>query len=202
MKARSIAAGCMVWSVWLGGCAVFGTAPQGDLSVGQGKMQGFHLSGRLAVRQSSGSDSGKIEWDSRGIHQHFVIYSPLGTTVAELDRDGAGLIHLWMSDRREYTASDVESLTQGLLGYALPLDGMPWWVLGRPAPGDSVARVALGVDGHVVSLTQEGWQVSYGEWRQVGNQAVPGRLSMQHGDLILKLHVDRWVVEQGGGGKP
>lgn len=165
-------------------------------------MQGFHLSGRLAVRQPSGSDSGKIEWDSQGIHQHLVIYSPLGTTVAELDRDNEGLIHLWTSDQREYTASDAESLTQGLLGYALPLDGMPWWVLGQPAPGSFAVQVIHDGDGHVASLTQEGWQVRYGEWRQVGQQAVPGQLSMQHGDLILKLHVDRWVVEQGGSGKP
>ncbi len=165
-------------------------------------MRGFHLSGRLAVRQPSGSDSGKVEWDSQGIHQHFVIYSPLGTTVAELDRDGAGLIHLWMSGQREYTASNAESLTQGLLGYTLPLDGMPWWVLGQPAPGAPMAQVVRDGDGHVASLTQEGWQVSYGSWRQVGGQIVPGQLSMKHGDLLLKLHVDRWVVEQGNGGTP
>lgn len=182
----------------LTGCASWVPGPPlSDQVTGQGKLQGFHFSGRLAVQQPSGTDSGKIEWNSRGDETHVELLSPLGSTVALLDKTPQQ-VRLVMSDHSEHVAPDAERLTQSVLGYALPLEGLPWWVLGRVAPGAGSARLVTGPDGRPEQLAQAGWLVRYGAWRRVGGEFLPVALSLQRESLTIRLHIDQWVLERGG----
>jgi outer membrane lipoprotein LolB len=189
--------------VWMTGCLILlcgcASLPQAgssaDQTIGQGALQGFRFSGRLAVHQPSGTDTGKIDWVSQGAQQHVELLSPLGSTVAVLDRNPQS-VHLVLSDHSEFWATDSEKLTQAVLGYALPLEGLPWWVLGQPAPmgGATLTRDAAGNPG---ILVQAGWQIRYADWRRVGEQMLPGNIALQHDDLAIRLRVDQWVVERG-----
>ena len=190
---RICATGCLAL---LCGCASLSqTGSPTDQVVGQGALEGFRFSGRLAVHQPSGTDTGKIDWTSQGGQQHVELLTPLGSTVAVLDRDPQS-IHLVLSDHSEFWATDSEKLTQAVLGYALPLEGLPWWVLGQAAPmgGAILTRDAAG---NPDTLSQAGWQIHYANWRQVGEQMLPGSLSLQHEDLAIRLRVDHWVLERG-----
>ena len=184
--------------IFLCGCA---SLPQGtpsqDQQIGQGALLGFRFSGRLAIHQPSGTDTGKIEWTTRGAEQHVALLTPLGSTVAELDRTPQS-IHLTLSDHSEFWATDSEQLTQSVLGYALPLEGLPWWVLGQPAPeGEGGATLTRDAAGNPDRLIQAGWQIRYGDWRPVGRQMLPGNMVLQHDDLAIRLRVDQWIVERG-----
>ncbi|MDE2354799.1 MAG: outer membrane lipoprotein LolB, partial [Betaproteobacteria bacterium] len=164
---------------------------------GNGALQGFRFSGRLAVQQPTGTDTGKIEWSSHGALVHVELLSPLGSTVAQLDQTPEQ-VHLLLSDQREYSAPDAEQLTESVLGYALPLEGLPWWVRGRAAPGGGSARWVAGQDGHPEQLVQAGWLVRYGAWRSVGGEVLPVALSLQRESLTIRLHIDQWTLERGG----
>ncbi len=181
----------------LAGCASLTPHPSPvDQVVGRGTLQGFRFSGRLAVQQPAGSDSGKIEWSSHGEQAHVELLSPLGSTVAELDRTPQQ-VHLVLSDHSEYVAPNAEQLTQSVLGYALPLEGLPWWVRGRAAPDEGAVRFVSGPDGHPELLAQGGWIVHYGAWRDVGGESLPTVLSMERDSLTIRLHIDQWVLERG-----
>ena len=94
--------------VLLCGCASLSqTGPSTDQTVGQGALEGFRFSGRLAVHQPSGTDTGRIDWTSQGGQQHVELLSPLRSTVAVLDR-GPQSIHLVLSDHSEFWATDSE----------------------------------------------------------------------------------------------
>ncbi len=193
---RGIRAGIAGGLVFLCGCASLPQgAPSQDQQIGQGALLGYRFSGRLAVRQPSGTDTGKIEWVSSGADQHVALLTPLGSTVAELDRTPQS-VHLTLSDHSEFWASDAEQLTHSVLGYALPLEGLPWWVLGQAAPmgGATLTRDAAG---NLETLMQAGWLLHYADWRLVGGQMLPGRMVLEHGDLSIRLRVDQWLIERG-----
>jgi len=57
-------------------------------------------------------------------------------------------VTLTTAEPREYHAADVESLTQQVLGFRLPLGGLADWVRGRPSP----------------DLERRGWRIEYQEY--------------------------------------
>ncbi|KXW59419.1 outer-membrane lipoprotein LolB precursor [Ferrovum myxofaciens] len=179
----------------LSGCALWSPGPQGDLTLGQGTVQSWRLEGRIAVRQPTGSESGQLEWQLRGgMEQHLELRSPLGTTVALVDSSPLQT-HLILSDHRDYRAGDPETLTQTVLGYALPLQGLPWWLRGQADPG-LPAQVERDAEHHPQRLSQQGWVMTYADWRAVGGEWLPGTIRLVREDLQIRIKVDHWVLEQ------
>jgi outer membrane lipoprotein LolB len=58
--------------------------------------------------------------------------------VARLQRDPAGVS--LQADGKTWQATDVESLTQDVLGWTLPLGNLVWWIRGLPGCPLSVCR--------------------------------------------------------------
>jgi outer membrane lipoprotein LolB len=187
-------------SLCLGGCALISAnnIPV-DQSAGRGALTHVAFSGRIAVRQNESGDSGKIEWQGNTAQQHVELLSPLGNTVATLDHS-AQVVRLVMADHQEFVAANAQDLTQKILGYALPLEGLPWWVVGQAAPADAPLMGAAVVErnekGELLALSQAGWRMEYGAWRNVGGQQLPGSLQLQRDALTIRLTMDRWNVER------
>ena len=117
-----------------------------------------------------------------------LISSPLGQGIARITRHG-GKVKLVTADQKEYTASDAESLTERVLGWRLPLAGLPDWVQGRADP----ARPAQSVNdarSRLSELRQDAWRVEYREYE--GGR--PSRLRISRADLEIRLVVDEWVA--------
>ena len=112
----------------LAACATLEPAPTGPIG------EAFHLSGRVAVKYGTEAASGKISWQHDPGSDELLLSTPLGQGVARIVRSD-GMVSLTTSDHKQYQASDVESLTEQVLGWRLPLAGLPDWVRGRAAPG-------------------------------------------------------------------
>ncbi len=150
---------------------------------------GFDLTGRFAVRYGTDSATGGMQWRHSEANDDLLITSPLGQGVARLTRSG-GEFELETSNGERYQASDPESLTRQVLGWSLPLRGLPQWVLAKPLPGEP-AEVARGDDGRVKSLSQNGWQIDYEQY--AGDR--PSRVNLARQDLKIRLVIESW---QGG----
>ena len=151
---------------------------------------GFELVGRVAVRYGSDGASGRIAWKHSSATDELLITSPLGQGIARVTRQG-GEVRLVTADQKEYAASDAESLTESVLGWRLPLAGLPDWVLGRADP----ARPAHSVhdaQSRLSELIQDDWRVEYQEYEG----ARPSRLRISRADLVIRLVVDQWVAQQ------
>lgn len=180
--------------ILLAGCATppWQAAPPSDQQVGTGGLEHYRFTGRIAIRQPEGSESARIQWQNDLTHQHITLLSPLGSTVAQLDRDPWG-VDLRLSDREQFHARNSERLTKQVLGYALPLEGLPWWVLGQAAP-EQPAQWRLDVRGQAQQLEQADWRIEYSQWRRVGHETLPGMLVLTHGMLSIKLKIDQWIL--------
>lgn len=144
----------------------------------------FELHGRVAVRYGSDGASGNIAWRHSGEADDLLITSFLGQGVARLHRSG-GEVQL-VAEGREHRAPDAETLTERVLGWRLPLAGLPDWVQGRPAPGGAGQVRREGE--RVVAFVQDDWTVEY----QAFEGERPTRLRLTRPNLEIRLIIDQW----------
>lgn len=185
----------MLWlillgSLLLGGCAT--PAPRlPAAAVVQTAPESFLMNGRIGVKHDGQGFSGNLSWRHHANEDEIHLRSPLGQTVARIQRK-AGIVTLDTPDGH-YTAQSPAELTEQVLGWRLPLDGMQYWVLGRPAP-DGMAESERDEGMRITRLRQQEWDIKYLDYRMEGNHVLPSRITMRNDTLELKLIVDDWEL--------
>jgi len=132
----------------------------------------FALAGRIAARYGKDSFTGNIAWRHARDGDELLISTPTGQGVAQIVRRGDAVL-LKTAEPREYRASDSESLTERVLGFRLPIEGLADWVRGRPSPG----------------LESRGWQVEYQDYDA---ERRPTRLRLTYQGIELRLAISHW----------
>ena len=141
---------------------------------------------------------------SFGEGDEILLLSPLGQTLAQirLDPDGA---YLTTSEHQSYYAPDVESLTEQVLGWRLPLMGLQYWVQGINSPATS-AEMDVDRDGRILAMRQDGWNIDYLDYFPMSMSSAPVNaeepfqaragqprlLRLKRGGLQIKLVIDAW----------
>ncbi len=173
----------LIWVyLLLAGCAIVEQQPAPAAPIGDA----FFLFGRLSVKYGAEAASGKLSWQHDPASDDMLLSSPLGQGMARIVRRD-GRVSLTTSDQKEYQAADVETLTAQVLGWRLPLAGMPDWVRARAAPG---APAQTRVDGsqRLAELRQSGWVVEFLDY----DGALPKRLRLSREDVEIRLVIDQW----------
>ena len=174
----------------LGGCAT-PALKLPAMTAAQPAPEAFELNGRIGVRHDDQGFSGNLSWRHYADEDEIQLRSPLGQTVARIQRK-AGSVTLDSTDGH-YTAQSTAELTEQVLGWRLPLDGMQYWVLGRPAP-DGAAESERDESMRVIRLHQQEWSIEFRDYRMEGNYVLPSRITMRNDTLELKLIVDSWEL--------
>ena len=168
----------------LAGCATIEEQPAPAGPIGDA----FHLSGRVSVKYGAEAASGKITWQHDAAGDDLLFSTPLGQGVARIVRRD-DLVSLTTSDHKVYQASDVETLTEQVLGWRLPLAGLPDWVRGRAAAG-APAQTRLDSSQRLAELRQSGWLVEFLDYKS-GN-GPPALLRLSREDVEIRLVIDQW----------
>ncbi len=177
--ARALA---LVALLMLGGCAGFEFERAAD-------VRGFELSGRIAVRYGAEAAGGQLRWRHDRDGDEMLISSPLGQGIARIQRDGEA-VTLTTADGREHRAADAEQLTERVLGFRVPLAGLPDWVQGRPARDLAVTQEQRDAQGRLVLLEQAGWRIEFLAYAE--DAARPMRLRLTYPALELRLVIAEW----------
>jgi outer membrane lipoprotein LolB len=165
----------------MGGCAQLRPMPEGAPAAG-----GFELSGRVAVRYGTDSATGGVQWRHSEAADDLLITNPLGQGVARITRDD-NEVHLESADGRKESAPDAETLTERVLGWRLPLEGLPAWVRAQPIP-ERPANVSRDDQQRVREVRQDGWLVEYLEYE--GDR--PSRMKLSRPGLEIVLLIQSW----------
>lgn len=184
----------------LAGCATQPRViPLDDAQLGQAwearhaqlsELNRWSLSGRVAVRSDADSWSAGLRWQQFDEAFDIRFSSLLGQQMARLKGD-ALMASLYLPDERVLTASNLSELLDEELGWHVPLSGLRYWVLGLPAPGDETAST-LDAQGRLAWLEQSGWRVEYRRYQSAGILELPEKITLTHGNLRVRLVVDRW----------
>ena len=132
----------------------------------------FSLAGRIAARSGKESFTGNITWRHARDGDELLISTPTGQGVAEIVRQGDAVV-LKTSEPREYRAADSESLTERVLGFRLPIEGLADAVRGRPSP----------------LLESRGWKV---EVQEYDAERRPTRLRLSNAGAEVRLAISQW----------
>jgi len=132
----------------------------------------FDLVGRIAARSGKDAFTGNISWRHAKDGDELLISTPTGQGVAQILRQGDAVV-LKTSEGREYRAADSEELTERVLGFRLPIEGLAETVQGRPSP----------------ALEGRGWKVEYQEYDA---QRRPIRLRLTNTGAEVRLAISQW----------
>lgn len=184
--------GALLGAVLAAAVAACTTLPRAPpLAIPAAQLDAFQLTGRINLRVQGEGFPGRVRWMHTPARDELWFYSPAGTAVAHLreDEHGARLVDARGDVHR---AADLHTLTAAVLGWDLPLDGLPYWVRGLPWPQADTGAAQRDAAGRLSRLEQAGWQVSYLAWSGSSPDALPAKLDLQGERLRLRLVVDRW----------
>lgn len=166
-------------------------APQVRSPVLAAAPEAFQLQGRIGVRHGTDGFSGSLNWRHAPEDDEVLLLSPLGQVVARIERNATGVTLETPEER--HAAQDAAELTERVLGWRLPLDGLQYWVTGHAAPGN-VTRVTRDEAMNITRLDQQAWEIEYRDYRQEGRHVLPARIVMRKDALELRLVVDQWEL--------
>jgi outer membrane lipoprotein LolB len=187
------------------GCAAIQpiTQPSGDPAAAYQQhlasladIRQFSLQGRIGVQTEGKGFSGGTHWQHDNAGDNIALFSPLGSQIASIKTTADG-VELVTSDGKSFSAKDAETLTQQNLGWGLPMQGLPDWVLGRPAAGSNASDSIWDSAGRLTKLKQDGWEIEYAEYVEASGQQLPGKINLRNPKLYLKLIIERWEIPPG-----
>lgn len=168
----------------LAGCAAVPSPPPDRAYAGR-------FSATTVAGERRENVSGRFSLEIRGQQQILELASPLGTTVARVEVE-PGRARATGAGMQEVQGADADALTEQLLGWPLPVSGLPDWIEGRAVQGRA-ARVQREGE-RIVLLEQDGWTIHLPE--VFAGSARPRRVVLERPasavtpSVVLRLIVD------------
>lgn len=170
--------------VVLAGCATLPAPPAARTSTDIPLVESFQLTGRISVRVGDRLETAKIIWQRSPAQERLQFFTPFGSQVAEVERNGSADVTL-RRGTEVTTAASIASLTESLLGASLDTAEIARWVQGAGLTEDEVVEVLL-KDGAKWQVTAEKFQV-----RLLPDRVVTRLLAVKD-ETVVRLFVDDW----------
>lgn len=155
-------------------------------------LENWSFSGRVAVKSTNGADSARLRWRQVADDLEMTVSGPGGFKQATLIRENNRLSLL--RDGRRVPLDPQEDPLASEFGWSLPLDYLPWWLRGLPAPQLPAGRSKL-ERGRLSLLVQAGWTVEYPEYQWVQGRQLPRTIRFHRDDVEGKILLKDWVLE-------
>ncbi len=149
----------------------------------------WEIQGAVSIQSRGKAQMGSFNW--KQIQQRYAIniYGPLNLGAIGI-QGLPGRVTLF-KPTGSFSAATAEALMQQQLGWYLPVSNMRYWIRGIPAPGAKF-RQSQDEYGHLVFLSQEGWQIQFSAFKPQGNTDLPRRIVMDNQQLHVKLVINHW----------
>ena len=185
--------------VLVSGCAIKPRVPStsnATTSVTAQTSRAYH--GRFAVQYNDQNGQqrnayGNFDWQETGDTVSLQLRNPLGQTLAIVTSSPSSAT-LELPNRDPQTATNVSELMQSTLGFALPVEGLRYWLQPSPAP-TSRARTTMDAsseNGRLKEIVQDGWTINYLAYADAPATGVKRvDLSRNEPPLDIKLFLDQ-----------
>ncbi len=154
---------------------------------------GWELKGRLAVNDGEDGGSGHLNWQQHGQTSSMNFRGAFGRGAWQLHADENGAVLEW-TDGEVHRADTVDELIEKWLGWTIPVNALAWWVRGLTAPGDWDLR-QLDAQGKLEKLSQLGWNIEYGQYRDAGKVSMPMKLTAHRQSYTVKFAIQYWDLD-------
>lgn len=158
------------------------------------EVEQWALQGRLAINDGKEGGSGHLKWQNYGHSSSMNFHGPLGRGAWQLHANESGAV-LQRADGTVHRAGTVGELIERRLGWEIPVNALAWWVRGLSAPGNWEAR-QIDEQGNLKELSQLGWRIEYGRYRDVGSVSMPMKLTARRQSYTVKFAIQRWDLDE------
>jgi len=155
------------------------------LAVGQ-----WRLTGRLSVRGGGRSMLSRLEWRHDELSDLLVVSTSLGGVAGKIKSLQGVLL---LTDASGNTRLIDHAELEGLLGYALPLQQLKFWVRGLADPSLPIKGVGMLSNG-VREFEQQGWLVKLGRFVSVDGFTLPEKITVVKAGVKIKIVVEEWLI--------
>jgi outer membrane lipoprotein LolB len=155
-------------------------------------LSSWDLAGKLSLDDGEDGGSGKLKWSVRAEKSHMDFRGALGRGAWQLD-SGPGYARLARANGETVYADSISDLVEQEVGWQIPVDSLRWWALGIYAPGD-IEGSELDAQGRVLTLKQQGWDISFERYRVFGDQELPARIEAVNGPYRIKVAMTGWTL--------
>lgn len=181
-------------AVVISGCALFPAIGPGDQVAWQARQANLETldSWQLQARVASGAVLGwsaNMNWRQQAEHFDVRVAGPLGSG-GFLARGTPNLVEIKTPEQTVVTV-DPEQLLLERVGWAFPLQRLPFWVRGIPDP-NLKAQIQVDGQGRLIELRQDGWLVEYDEYGEYDARQLPRKFSMENEQVKIRVVIDRW----------
>jgi outer membrane lipoprotein LolB len=135
---------------------------------------------------------GNFDWREQGDTVTLQLRSPFGQTLA-IVTSSPSVATLELPNRQPLTADNVGTLMRSALGFALPVEGLRYWLLPSPAPTSYAKTIADPErETRLKEIDQDGWTIQYLAYADTPDAGVK-RVDLTRNDppLGIKLVLDR-----------
>lgn len=155
------------------------------------QLADWDIDGRVAIRTSKQSETAYIQWEQREAQTQLRLSGPLGSHATLIESDGKTVVVNSGDERTTWDLNSPKAQPPG--GWDLPLQALPHWLKGIPAPGIEVDSLQLDLDRELLQrLEQDGWQVTYERYEEFDGFTLPTRVTLERDDTSARLLIRKW----------
>lgn len=180
--------------IWLAGCAEMRPVPESQRAASPSDIKVWKLEGRIAVKTANDGWTANLIWEHDPLQDRLRISGPFSQGLLSIVVQD-DLIHVNEGNGVEQTSRDPDALLRERLGFAVPLRSLRYWVTGVPAPEAEHVQVPNEAGG-ARRFSQQGWNLAYEKFFQVGAYQLPQKASINGHDVRLKLIADDWLIKE------
>lgn len=169
-------------------------------------VSAWRVEGKVGIRNAGRLWQGGVHWLHEEGGDSMDLLEPGGRTWMRLS-GRAGSARAVDGTGRAYRAESFDELAADVLGVEVPVSSLRYWIVGVPAPGAPISSARINRDGRAGEFDQNGWRVSYLEYRPVEIPslqplALPSLLVLTRGGVKVTVAAKRWRLLKFAGGGP
>ena len=161
-----------------------------DRAMGVGKLEQWHVDGKIAVYMDKKNHSGNLTWRQNNNIFDLLITGPLGQGYLHIEGRPGWVVATTAEEQIQTT--NIEDLFAHHFEWTLPLRELHYWVRGIASP-TSDAKFHFADNGELVRMEQAGWQINYRRYTQVSGLTLPNKITLKGNHIELKLVLKNWT---------
>ncbi len=155
------------------------------------QLDEWSFRGRSLIQQDKEGWNVGVSWQQNKDNFNIRLSGPFAQGGVELIGDSQQ-VEMLTSEGDRYTAETPEQLLEDVLGWQLPVSALRDWVRGLPYQGEPVTLREIDDKGHLLAITQAGWQVEFLRYVPFAGQQIPDKVFIKRDDLSVRLVISGW----------
>src|SRR3990167_250042 len=149
------------------------------------KIKNWTISGAFSIQQINQQPViANYIWHQQGNRYQIHISSVLNVYTVMITKQ-LHVISLYKNGNLISHASTPEKLMKNALGWSLPIGNLSDWIKGIPA--SEKYHAAYDAFGHIILLTQLGWQIRYAQYNTFHSIDLPAIIYLERPGINIKL---------------